>query len=314
MSESRTGVGKWSSTVQNWLQTLASVATVGALAFTAVQANAALQQNVTAQQQKTTETLGQAVEQLASEKISVRILGVHALGRVFRESPDDRQAIVAGLSRFVQDRSAENPQTTRYPWIGPEEDVQRAITVLSSSAGQELSANIDLINVNMTGARLEKANLSHAQLIGTNLTYVRADSANLAGAYLMDAKLVTAEMPYSNLAGASLDHADLTGVQLSRANLNGARLFLANPSGATFDGARFVGANLAGANLSGSYLGGADLTRADLTGANLLGVTGLSQHQIDSACVNASTKLPPGLKAPREMRAECVNGPGTVFS
>jgi uncharacterized protein YjbI with pentapeptide repeats len=44
------------------------------------------------------------------------------------------------------------------------------------------------------------------------------------------------------------------------------------------------------ANLKGVYLGGVDLSGADLTGAKLDG-----QKQLDNACGDENTKLPPGL-------------------
>ena len=83
-------------------------------------------------------------------------------------------------------------------------------------------------------------------------------------------------------------------------------------------GATFTGANLAGANLRQAYLGGADLRgadlrgayltkarldRADLKGAHLEGVDlggakGLSQEQVNGACGDKDTNLPPKLQRP----------------
>ncbi len=84
-------------------------------------------------------------------------------------------------------------------------------------------------------------------------------------------------------------------------------------TGATFAGANFAGADLRRAYLVGAHLGRADfrganltgarLDRADLKGAHLEGVDlggakGLVQEQIDEACGDKGTKLPPGLRRP----------------
>ncbi len=59
-------------------------------------------------------------------------------------------------------------------------------------------------------------------------------------------------------------------------------------------------ADLSRANLQGAGLGGANLQGADLRGANLqetdlLPTEGLTQEQLDLACGDAETKLPPGM-------------------
>ncbi|MDH3920535.1 MAG: pentapeptide repeat-containing protein, partial [Rhodospirillales bacterium] len=65
-----------------------------------------------------------------------------------------------------------------------------------------------------------------------------------------------------------------------------------------------TGADLRGSNLSGARLGavlrqvelaGARLDGADLSGAWLADATGLTQAQLDRACGDRRTKLPPGL-------------------
>ena len=72
-------------------------------------------------------------------------------------------------------------------------------------------------------------------------------------------------------------------------------------AGGRFDRATFRDSNLAGANLSGGTFMGADfrdatLRRTNLAGADLSKAVGLDQDQLDSACGDASTRLPPGLE------------------
>ena len=51
-------------------------------------------------------------------------------------------------------------------------------------------------------------------------------------------------------------------------------------------------------NLSGARLDSADLRRANFTGANLSSAIGLTQTQLNAACIDDKTKLPPGLSHP----------------
>jgi uncharacterized protein YjbI with pentapeptide repeats len=122
-------------------------------------------------------------------------------------------------------------------------DIQAALTVIgrrSAYVGDE----IDLIDANLTRARLFYANLTYARLLHADLH---------------DALLIDVDLTY-----AGLFHTDLSGANLSGANL-------------THSDLTFV--NLAGANLSNANLSAANLSHADLTGASLDG-----QKQLDEAC------------------------------
>ncbi len=79
--------------------------------------------------------------------------------------------------------------------------------------------------------------------------------------------------------------AQLLGKDLRDAEASGAFLVKADLSIADLQGANLQGANLFLAKLQG----------ADLSGANLQGAIELTQEQLDSACGDAETKLPPGM-------------------
>ena len=83
------------------------------------------------------------------------------------------------------------------------------------------------------------------------------------------------------------------------ADLSGARLV-----GGHFNDASFHSANLSGADLSHSDFSGADFHDANLEGARFFGADlasarGLTEDQLQSACVDATTRLPPALSAAR---------------
>ena len=70
----------------------------------------------------------------------------------------------------------------------------------------------------------------------------------------------------------------------------------ANFSNATFLKTDLSGANLAHADLDGADLSGAVLTITSLKGTDLTKARGLTQGQLDTACGDAQTRVPAGLK------------------
>jgi uncharacterized protein YjbI with pentapeptide repeats len=103
-----------------------------------------------------------------------------------------------------------------------------------------------------------------------------------------------------NLAGADLTNTCVKDHDLHSADFTGANATLMCMSFANFTGVSFRDAELSGANLAGAKLDGADLTGAGTSitsflGTDLTHVKGLTQKQLDVACGDRTTKLPPGL-------------------
>ena len=69
----------------------------------------------------------------------------------------------------------------------------------------------------------------------------------------------------------------------------------ANFSGASFRRTTLDAANLAGAKMDGADLTGAKMAITSLLGTDLRKTKGLTQGQIDAACSDGTTRLPPGL-------------------
>ena len=104
-----------------------------------------------------------------------------------------------------------------------------------------------------------------------------------------------------NLAGADLTNTCVKEHDLHGADFTGANATLMCMSFANFTGVSFRNAELSGANLAGAKMDGADLTGAGTSitsflGTDLTKVKGLTQKQLNVACGDAATKLPPGLK------------------
>lgn len=157
-------------------------------------------------------------------------------------------------------------------------------------------------------ADLSGADLGSVRLAGRNLRYVDAEGSNLTaadlrraflrkssfeGATLSDAVLAGAWGQGARFREADLRQADLRRMNAYRVDFRGADLRRADLGDASFSHGRFDAANLKGAILRGTYLRFA---------------TGLTQRQLDEACGDARTRLPPGLAVP--MCSKNSNGLG----
>lgn len=93
-------------------------------------------------------------------------------------------------------------------------------------------------------------------------------------------------------------HAKLAGRELGALRLRDADLSQADLEKADLAGSDLRGARLRGVNLRQAQLEGVELAGADLRGADLRGASGLSQADLNRACGDSRTALPPGLSIP----------------
>lgn len=185
-----------------------------------------------------TDRYTKAIEQLGSEKLDVRIGGIYALERVSRDSKTDYRTVMEVLTAFIREHSHEQrPPPGSDGRDRTRADIQAAFTVIGRRDETRGFRYIDLTGADLTGARLDDANLFGVNLTNANLTGAHLYGVNLSSAYLNDAILTGA-----NLTGAHLVVAFLTG-----ANLTGADLVSTDLSGAVLTRANFTGANLTGA-------------------------------------------------------------------
>ena len=181
----------------------AGLLATGALVFTA-------RRFVLSRDGQVTDRYTKAIEQLGSEKLDVRIGGIHALERVARGSARDHPAVMEMLAAFIREHSHE-------PWPPPDPcgqvrerslrpDVYAAITVVGRRLTERDIRPIDLTRANLTRANLTGADLARADLGGARLTGANLTRADLTGADLTDADLADAD-----LSCAELTRAELTG-------------------------------------------------------------------------------------------------------
>ncbi len=151
---------------------------------------------------------------------------------------------------------------------------------------------------------------AHSQAI---LRLVEGERAGRALGFLADLDLLQKfEIEFENLklAAAELKDLDLQGLDFEGSNLAGAEMERANLSQVDFEDADLTGADLKGAILSGASFEGtqmahADLDHADFRGVDLSRALGLTQAQLDRACLNATTRVPAGFNIVRGETSGC---------
>jgi uncharacterized protein YjbI with pentapeptide repeats len=144
---------------------------------------------------------------------------------------------------------------------------------------------------------LREADLRNQYLVGVSIGRADLAEAHLEGADLMNSTLDEINAQNAHFAAANLEEASLKRAMLIGADLKQTRLYRA----------KLDEASLAAADLTSANLEGADLTNANLTGSTLLEAKGLTQQQLDEACMNNTgnrPKLPAGLQSP-PITSEC---------
>jgi uncharacterized protein YjbI with pentapeptide repeats len=243
-------------------------------------------------QRRITESYSKAVEQLAHERIEVRLGGIYTLERIFRESPTDYWIVLETLAAFVRERApgerADSGQSSDERLAGPRTDIAAAITViLRRPEEMRRREAIEEWRLNLSGADLRGANLSNAHLEGANLSFARLDRTDLRQAYLGAANFSRARLEGADLSQAYLNSAFLNEAHLQRADLTNTHLEGAYLTGAHLEGADVREANLLHADVTDTHLEGTDLSYARLRGVDL-GV----------ALGDAKTKLPDNFPRP----------------
>ncbi|WP_371777712.1 pentapeptide repeat-containing protein [Streptomyces sp. NBC_01438] len=230
-----------------------------------------------------TDRFSRAVDQLGSDKLDVRIGGLHALWRIAEQSARDREAIISIQAAYLR---------THLPWppAGPESpaadvpineiapletraaDAQVALTALGVLCRHREQSWVNLSitdlrradcdglwfpEVNFDRACLEAAGLYRANLTQASLVSVNLRHADLTTAILRRARCVLADLRGAKLVETDLRDADFTETDLREANLRKA----------VAHGAVFQRADLRLADLRGTDLSTANLVGARLTGA-----------------------------------------------
>lgn len=330
------GWTKFAAMVTTFATLIASVTAIAALWFSGQGLQASNDQQSLAQQTATTDRFRLAAEQLASDRINIRISGIYLLERIAKDSAADHPTVFALLTSFLRTHAhnaACNAYFTDVPGVKPPgfdpaaprkvlpADAETALTVI---ARRDITHDDPVNTLDLGRACLPEAwdskksgpDSAGPQLAGVNLTSAVLVGAYLDRAHLAEANLSNADLTIAILGSADLTRADLTGAELDTASLNRANLTEADLSWADLEGAFLIGANLTradlyranlSANLENASLIRANLTEADLTNAILAGadlsgadLTGASLDGADLTGIiyDSSTRWPEGFVPP----------------
>ncbi len=204
-----------------------------------------------------TDRFTRAVEQLASEKLEVRLGGIFALEHIARDSDEYYEAIIEILTTFLRDSASKDPSRDRYGRIPADRFTVARVCGRRPEKWWREGLKLDLQDVDLGRANLWNAHFERANLRDANLEEAYLDGAFLQGADLRDARL----------------------------------------KGAHFEGAHLQGADLRGAHFQGSHLNHAHFDEADTTGADfrftdLSKAEGLLDAQVESALTDGTTQRP----------------------
>lgn len=249
------------------------------------------------------ERFARAMEQLASDRVDVRVGGIYALESLLEEFEAEQRkaagsgaeadedlragarttsAIVEILVAYVQVRTKRVPDATA---PNTAHDVQAVLTILGRHAArvpiQVSLANTDLRGYRLAGcvsedqcARFDKADFSGSDLRRVDFIETSLATALFVGANLEEARLQQAMLADATLSGAGLGNTNLSGADLTRAVMQEAILTRTDVSGANLDGADFCGAKIVAVDFSAA--------------------TNVATAKLDGAIADPATKWPPG--------------------
>jgi uncharacterized protein YjbI with pentapeptide repeats len=257
---------------------------------------------------------GKAIELLANEKDTSKIVSIYVLKQIAKESPENYLgAVIEVLAEFL--RSSEyHPEKDEGEEDEIKPEAQIAMTILKEIRTDDNKfiwgefprmnlSNVNLRRADLSGANLSEANLNECVLIGADLKEANLGRTVLRGANLSGADLTGANLRGANLRGTNLRGAQLRGADLSDAVFWDADLTKASLWKAILRGTDFWEANLTKANLFGAKFVGPDFSGANLREVNLKETAGYLAVQLKKAKTLYGVKgLPPEME--KELRKE----------
>ena len=252
----------------NWLSSDDSGSTtirnVGLVAGGVLALLLAAWRGIVAEQSLLNERYQSGAKMLGSAVLSERLGGIYALRRLAEEhSAAYHVQIMRLFCAFVRNPTASG---------GDEggEDAKDSPPRKADSLREDVQAAMEAI-----GARreqhldLEREAGFRLDLHGADLPNVQISDLNFSGADFTRADLSDADLKGANLSGGHFFRANLSVASLERADLSKAELISANLSDAILCGANLCRVDFSGANLSDALLYGADLSNAKLDDAIL---------------------------------------------
>ncbi|MFJ6083012.1 pentapeptide repeat-containing protein [Streptomyces sp. NPDC092369] len=239
-----------------------------------------------------TDRFSRAVDQLGSDKLDVRVGGLHALWRVAEQSARDREAVISIQAAYLR---------THLPWPPTGPEAPSADIPINDIAPLEARAADSQVALTGLGVLCQHREQSWVNLSATDLRRADCDGlwlpeVNLDRSCMEAAGLYHANLTQASLVSVNLRHADLKTATLRRArcalaDLRGARLTEADVRDADFTEADLRETNLRKADARGALFHRADLRLADLRGTDL-STADLDQARLTDARASELTRWP----------------------
>ena len=258
-----------------------------------------------ATQRRITDLRIQAVEQLGSDKPSVRIGGLHNLERLAEQYPELRQLVLDEICAYLRLQSTQrvtNSSDVPMELAHESEVLDTAQSILERHLEGASSSYWEHVRIDLTGAYLKGLNLIGSELHGANFKRARifGAAAEFARARFHDVSFegahfeTVADFFYAEFYG----NANFNNIEFGNAAAFTRTEFRASPS---FDGAEFVGDALFG---DVTFENGAGFSRAKFNApASFEDIKGAPyrhlnfNHAIARPCLHGELSLhewPPG--------------------
>lgn len=247
-----------------------------------------------AQEGYVTDRFSRAVDQLGSDKLDVRVGGLHALWRIAEQSARDREAVISIQAAYLR---------THLPWppAGPEAPAADApINDIAPLETRSADAQVALTGLGVLCRRREQSwvNLSITDLRRADCDGLWFPEVNFDRACMEAAGFYRANLTQASLVSVNLRHADLTTAVLRRArcvlaDLRAAKLVQTDLRDADFTETDLREANLRKADAHGTVFHRADLRMADLRGTDL-STADLGGARLTGALASEQTRWPVG--------------------
>lgn len=237
-----------------------------------------------------TDRLNAAVTQLDGHTAAARTGAIHALGRVARDSREERLSVGNILATFIRERRDEG-SAHKGP-VPP--DVQAAILVLGRRPGHAAEEfRLDLSHCDLTGAEFRFGLWDHANFVYSRFDFGTFTDAHLRGAHFAYATALTTSFGRADLRKAIFGRATVQA-WFHGADLRDCVFDYSTLSGSDFshrlndDGTvRSPSGVLAGASFKNAIL-----DKVDFCGVDLSRTKGLTADQLSTCRTDERTVLP----------------------
>ena len=180
------------------------------------------------QQGQLTDRYSKAIEQLADDKLEIRLGGLYALERLAVDSKRDHPTVVEVLSTLVRHHTGSAQRENQMLlnagiWASGTSQLESRADVAGDFRPRpavDVQAAVTILGRLPRRNGVERGNLAFADLAGATLRQADLPSVSLTGAILMGADLRGA-----NLTDARLDRSNLKGAVLATATLRNANLY-----------------------------------------------------------------------------------------